>query len=188
MGDLSSALCILRPVLMVAGKVFKSVRCNSIFGVCIPAKAGKSMFIDSISVSDNYLLLDLERNLELTMSSEDAQRLNALKGTASYQVHAYPIYKRYFDEIVKNYRRKSILVFSSDLRLMAYLNIKKTYTYIPSNSLADVMRSNLQEHDAKLFTDSRLELLLNAKKMISYNSFDDLQKAIQTKFKLQIKL
>lgn len=188
MGDLSSVLCILRPLVRVAGAVFKSVRCNTIVGVCLPTKGGKSMFIDSISVSDNYLLLDLERNLELTMRAEDAQRLNELKGTASYQIHAYPIYKKYYDETVKNYRRKSIVVFSSDLRLMKYLGIKKTYTYIPSNSLADVLRSNMPEHDAKLFTDSRLELLLNAKKMISYNSFDDLQKALQSKFKLQVKL
>ena len=96
MADLSSVLCILRPVVMVAGKMFKSVKCNRIFGVCIPAKAGKSMFIDSISVSDNYLLLDLARNLALTMSTEDAQRLTALKGSASYQIHAYPIYQRYY--------------------------------------------------------------------------------------------
>lgn len=188
MADLSSVLCILRPVVMVAGKMFKSIKCNRIFGICVPCKAGKSLFIDSISVSDNYLLLDLERNLELTMTQEDAQRLNALKGTASYQIHAYPIYKRYYEEIIKNYRNKAIIVFCSDLRLMAYLGIKKTYTFIPSNTLSDAIRANLDEHDAKLFTDSRLELLLNAKKMISYSSFDELQKALQAKFKLQVKL
>jgi len=186
--DLNTVICVLRPIVLGLSKVFKNIACNRIVGLAIPAKAGKSVLADNISVADNFLILDVERLIELSMTQEESDRLAKLKGTSSYQIHAYPLYKRYYLEILKAHKGRNIIVLASDLKLLAYLNIKKTFTFVPNNKLSDMIVKSLDEDSAKLFTDTRLELLANTNKYITYDGFDKLADLLATKFKLQTKL
>jgi hypothetical protein len=68
------------------------------------------------------------------------------------------------------------------------LNIKKTFTFVPNNKLSDMIVKSLDDESAKLFTDTRLELLANTNKYITYDGFDKLADLLATKFKLQTKL
>lgn len=186
--DLNAVLCVIRPLLLGLSKVFKNIVCARIVGLAIPAKAGKSVLSDAISTHDNWLILDVERLVELSMSAEEAERLNKIKGTASYQIHAYPIFKKYYIELLKAHKGRNIICLVSDLRLLEYLGIKKTYTFVPDNKLADAMLKSMAEDDSKLFTDSRLDLLANTHNYITYRGFDDLRDLICEKFKLRTKL
>jgi hypothetical protein len=186
--DLNAVLCVVRPLLLGLSKVFKNIVCSRIVGLAIPSKAGKSVLSDGISSHDNWLVLDVERLIELSMSAEEAERLKHIKGTSSYQIHAYPIYKKYYLDILKAHPRKNIICLVSDLRLLEYLGIKKTYTFVPDNKLADAMVKAMGDEDAKLFTDSRLDLLANTHNYITYKGFDDLATLIVDKFKLRTKL
>ena len=186
--DLNAVLCVVRPILLGLSKIFKSIVCSRIVGLAIPAKAGKTVLSDAISTHENWLILDVERLIELSMSAEEAERLNRIKGTASYQIHAYPIYKKYYLEILKSHPKRNIICLVSDLRLLDYLNIKKTYTFVPDNKLTDAMTKAMSEDDAKLFTDTRLDLLANTKNYVAYRGFDDLRDLICEKFHLRTKL
>jgi len=186
--DLNTVICVLRPIVLGLSKMFKGIACNRIVGLAIPAKAGKSVLADNISVADNWLILDVERLIELSMTQEESDRLAKLKGTSSYQIHAYPLYKKYYLDILKAHKNRNIIVLASDLKLLDYLGIKKTFTFVPNNKLSDCIAKSLDEASAKLFTDTRLELLANTNKYITYDGFDKLADLLATKFKLQTKL
>lgn len=186
--DLNAVICVLRPVLLALSKMFKGIVCNRIVGLAIPAKAGKSVLSDNISTHENWLILDVERLIELSMTKEEAERLSHIKGTSSYQIHAYPMYKKYYLDILKSHKNRNIIVMASDLRLLDYLGIKKTYTFVPNNKLADAISKTLDEDNCKLFNDTRLDLLANTKNYITYEGFDKLGELLVEKFKLRTKL
>lgn len=185
--DLNAVLCVVRPIILGLSKVFKNIVCSRIVGLAIPAKAGKTVLSDAISTNE-WLILDVERLIELAMTKEESDRLVHIKGTASYQIHAYPIYRRYYVDLLKAHKGRNIIVMASDLKLLAYLGIKKTYTFVPDNKLADAVMKSMDEEASKLFVDTRLELLANTRDYITYRGFDDLRDLVVDKFKLQTKL
>lgn len=183
-------MCIVAPLAHILFKLFKKVKCGGpMVGICAPHYSGKSYFINSVN-SKKYALLDLEANIDLHMTADERNLLKNLNSeNSSRNLHYFPIAKRYLDEIKKNHKGKKILVFSSNYELLEYCGIKYILSYVPSNSLSDNIKLNLDEQAKMIFDSNRVDLMLKAgKKLISYNNFDDFNKDIINKFKLQIKL
>lgn len=186
-----SLICLVRPMLKLVKILFNKVDCGSIIAICAPRFSGKSHLI-SQTIGKKYKLLDLEQNIMLHLTSDEKQMLTSFESSnESYNLHYYPLCKKYLVELKKNWKHKALIIFSSDFELLKYCGLTddKINVFIPSNSLADAIRANLNEHDTKLFDNSRTELMLKgSKKVNAYSSFDDFNKMIISKFKLQNKL
>ena len=118
--------CLARPLLSAVGKLRK-VDCGSVNAVVLPRYSGKSTFINSVSSKD-YLLLDLESNIQLELSEAERQKLQSLVGNSSYNLHWFPIARDYLKKIRENHKHKRLIVFCSDLELVKYLGIKNVFT------------------------------------------------------------
>lgn len=183
-------MCLISPLAHLLIKMVKRIKCGGpVVGICAPHYSGKSYFINSV-ISKNYALLDLEANVDLHMKPEEKELLkNMGNENSSRNLHYFPIAKKYLDEVKKNHKGKKILVFSSNYDLLEYCGIGNILSYVPSNSLSDNIKLNLKPDEKSMFDSNRVDLMLKAgKKLISYNNFDDFNKDIINKFKLQIKL
>lgn len=185
---MENAICIALPIIRAVVGLVKKIKCSSTVGVCAPHYSGKSYFINSV-ISKKYALLDLESNVELHMKPEEKQLLNSIGENSSKNLHYFPICKKYLEEVKKNHKGKKLIVFSSNYELLEYCGISDIMSFVPSNSLADNIKLNLNENDKKDFDANRIALMLKAgSKVLSYNTFDDFGKAIINKYKLQMKL
>lgn len=184
---MAELLCLIRPLLSGIGSLLKKATCNRVVAVVLPRHCGKSTFINSISVGDT-LLLDIEENVQLEMSEAERSKLQNLSGNASYNLHYFPICRDYLNKVKTNHKFKKIIVLCSDLELCKYLGISAVFTFVPSNSLARTLSDAFPEDKKARFEESRLSLLLGTKKIFTFNGFDDLNKMIIERFKLQQKL
>jgi hypothetical protein len=184
-------LCLIKPLVVIVTTLYQKVNCSRLYGVCIPKHSGKSYLV-SMCLGDNIELLDLEANLNLHLTESEKETLKSFESSnSSYNLHYYPLARKYLEEVRKNFKHKNIMVFSSNYDLLVYCGVSKSNikTYVPSNDLSNNIRNNLNDHDKKIFDSSRIELMLKgANKLISYHSFDDMNKDIIRKFKLSIKL
>lgn len=188
---MDSLICLVRPLLMGLKAIFKKVDCGKIEAVVAPRFSGKSHLV-SQAIGKKYKLLDLEENIKLHLTADEKQMLSSFESSnASYNLHYYPLVKKYLIELRKNWKHQNLLIFSSDYELLKYCGMSDSQinVFIPSNSLATAITSNLNEHDQRLFDSSRTELMLKGSdKVVSYSSFDDMNKLIIAKWKLQNKL
>lgn len=180
-------LCLVRPLLSGVVKLISGATCNKVVAVVVPRYCGKSHFVNSIS-ADSTLLLDLEENITLQLSADEKEKLQSLVGNSSYNLHYFPICKKYLEETKKNHKFKRIVIFVSDLSLVKYLGIKEVHTFIPSNTLTRTLGDTLTEDKKSKLEESRLALLLATKKINTFSDFGELSKALIDKFKLQQKL
>jgi predicted lipase len=185
----SELLCLVRPILGVLSKIFKSIKCHQLVAIVSHHKSGKSHFINSVQSKD-WLILDLEENVKINLNDGERDHLNKFNGNTSFSVHYYPLCKKYLDSVEANHKGRNIIVFCSDLDLVKYLKIKQVYSFAPSNNLSEMIRNNItDENDQKKYDENRLTTILNAgAKLITFNSFDDFSNKLITKFKLQQKL
>lgn len=187
MESLSTLLCFLRPIY----SILTTIKCNSgsLTAIIIPRFCGKSTLISSLA-SKEYLLLDIEQNLKLSLSPEEQLRLNTLVNDSSWSLHYYPLARKYLHEIQQNHKNRKIIVVCSDLELVKYLQIKTIVAYLPNGSLGDAIKSNLTEEQKLIYENSRIDLLINVKQKLvsSYTDFQSLTQMVINKFKLSQKL
>lgn len=186
----SEMLCFLLPIVRAAVSFVRHIRCGAdIYGVIIPQKSGKSSFVSQIS-SSKYCLIDLDENIKVVLSSEEQAKIDKLNET-SRKLHLFPLAKKYVKELRQQHRDKKLIILSSSLELVEYCGIHKKdiYNFSPSNTLSEHIKCQLSEEQKASFEHSKLELVLRADSLITYNSFDDLAKEIMNKFKgLQLKI
>lgn len=187
MESLSTLLCFLRPIYSILTKI----RCNSgsLSAIVIPRFSGKSTFVSTVC-SKEYLLLDIESNIQLSLTEEEKSRLNSLVGNSSFNLHFYPLAKAYLTNIQQNHKNRKIIVVSSDLELVKYLGIKYILAYVPTNTLGDAVKANLSEEQKAIYEQSRIDLLINIKQkdISSFTDFQSLTQMIMNKYKLSQKL
>lgn len=184
-------LCLIKPLIVIITTLYKKINCSKLYGVTIPKHSGKSYLV-SMCLGNDTELLDIEANVSLSLTEAEKETLKSFESSnSSYNLQYYPLCRKYLEQVRKDFKNKNIIVFSSNYDLLVYCGVAKSNikTYVPSNDLSNNIRQNLNEHDKKIFDSSRIELMLKgAKKLISYHSFDDMNKDIIHKFKLSIKL
>ncbi len=179
--------CFIAPLVKMAIEGIKKIKCQGDVAICAPHNSGKSFFINNVS-SKKFALLDLEENVALHLSKEEKELLGALDNNSSKNLHYFPLCKKYLQEIKKNHKGRNLIIFSSNFELLEYCGLKKIYSFVPSNSLTENIKLNLNEEQKKIFESSRIDLMLKAKDITSFNSFDDFNKSLINKYKLQAKL
>ncbi len=186
---MESLSCVIGPAFGVFKFLFKRIKCPQIVAVCVPRFSGKSTFINSVS-SNEYLLLDLEANVKLVMTDEERNQLQSLQGNPSYDLHYKPIAKKYLDRIREEHKGKSILIFVSSLELAEYCGIKKVFTYVPSQTLSDQIKTQLNGENQRIFETCKNQLMcqLKPKQLNTFDTFLNLASQLKDKFKLVSKL
>lgn len=171
----------------------KKCLCNKILGIVVPSKAGTTQLINSLALTDEVVILDLAENIKLTLNDKELEMFNTLnRQSPSYMIHVMPLYKRYFEQIKKDFKGKRILLVSSNSKEIEYCGIakKKIHSFVPNSDFTKIISDNLPEEQKQIFEASRLELLLNAKERqrTVFKSFDDLKEKIVAKYKLSVKI
>lgn len=181
--------CVVSPVLFLMGKMCKNIKCPKVVAVVVPRFGGKSTFIQSVS-SNNYLLLDLEENVKMMMTDSEKSQIESLQGSNSFNLHYYPLVKKYLKSIVLDHPNKNIVVFVSSLDLAKYCEIKTINAFVPSSNLCDTIKAGLSGEAQKLFDTSKNDLLvkLKPKQLNVYDSWLKLGELLSDKFDLTSKL
>lgn len=186
----SEMLCFIMPIIRGILSAVRHIRCGAdIYGVIVPRKSGKSMFVSQIS-SSKYCLIDLDENIKVILSTEEQAKIDKLNET-SRKLHLFPLCKKYVAELRKQHRDKKLIILSSSLELVEYCGIHKKdiYNFSPSATLSETIKCSLSVEEQAEFEHNKLELVLRADSLTTYNSFEDLGKEIMTKFKgLQLKI
>lgn len=189
---MSEVLCLLKPFFILGAKALMKVKCPSgMVGVCAPRHAGKSTLIHSTE-STEWELVDLEELVKLSLTEQEKKTLESLNGqnVKAYSLHYKPLAKKYLQQLKKQHKGKRFLVFASDIETLKYCGIATIHSWVPSNSLARTITEHLNEEEARIFSSSRIDIMLNASKKLlsSFNSFDDYVKDVANKFNLQMRL
>lgn len=180
--------CFLAPLAKLIWSGIKKIKCPQDVAIVAPHYSGKSFFVNSVS-SKKFALLDLEENVRLHLSKEEKELLASLNNNSSYNLHYFPVVKKYLQQIKKDHKGKNLIIFSSNYELLEFCGIKNIMSFVPSNELSNNIKLTLDEDKKKQFDSSRVDLMLKAgDNLISFNSFDDFGKQIINKFKLQAKL
>ncbi len=188
----STLMCILTGGVSLLYRACKSVKCGNIKCIVIPTKCGKSTLIGNLT-DFNFKILDLEENALLSLSQEERDKLNQMKGNSSFNLHYYPLVKKYLDNIKENFKHNNLLIFCSDIELAKYCGItkKNIYSFVPSNRLTNEILNRVVSQNTtekQIFESSRLNVLLKNINLKSYDSYDELKNLVMNKFKLKSKL
>jgi hypothetical protein len=180
-------------VSMLVRMLKKKCLCNKVLGIIVPSKAGTTQLVNSLNLTDDCVILDLAENIKLTLNEKELEMFNTLnRQSPSYMIHILPLYKRYFEQIKKDFKGKRIILVSSNSKEIEYCGVNKKliHSFVPNSEFTKIIGDNLPEDQKVMFEASRLELLLNAKEANRsvFKSFDDLKEKIVAKYKLSVKI
>lgn len=188
---MSEYICILLPIVKFLSKI--KCRYSSLSAVVSPRKSGRTELVKSLE-DKRYILLDLDSSVKMEMTNEETQKLNQLERdneSTSYNSFYYPLCKRYLQKLKKNFKKKNIIVFSSDPELVKYLEISNVLYLSPSNKLFSTILDKYQNDNGlkKLLQQSRDNVVSHAgKKLCAYNSYEQMMSLVADKFSLKPKL
>jgi hypothetical protein len=178
---------------MLVKMLKKKCLCNKIVGIVVPSKSGTTQLVNSLNLTDESIVLDLSENIKLTLNEKELEMFNTInRQSPSYMIHILPLYKRYFEQIKKDFKGRRIILVSSNSKELEYCGIAKKliHSFVPNSEFTKIIADNLPEEQRAMFEASRLELLLNAKERQRsvFKSFDDLKEKIVAKYKLSVKI
>lgn len=173
-----------------------------ISGLCIIHKGGKTTLQNNLNkmVLANDALSKKEKSKVFCVDSDSLLRLHSdvetIKKILAFRyegnntmadVIERPIIKESFEKLVKNYIGWRIIVLSSNLSLLEYLNISDIVVLLPSNNLfKEILKSVEPEEEKEKINDERLLLAeLCEQKYSSYKSFEHLEDLVSSNFGLK---
>jgi hypothetical protein len=183
-------VCLLTPLIGLLSKI----KCRFIryHGIVIPKKSGKT-HLSKVLEKKDWILLDIENSVKLHLSADEQNKLNVLQDAGekqSYDSFYYPLCKNHFESLKKDFKKKSIIVLSSDAELLKYLNISNILHLAPSNKLfTDILNKEHDPNLKKLIQASRDMIIQSSgKKLKAYDSVENLIQIVSSRFSLNYKL
>lgn len=186
--------CLFSLGVSLLWKVIQTkIKCNIIQGVVIPSKGGCSKLVDSVAVSDKYVVLDLNENIKLNLNPDELKLFESIdRNNASFTIHIFPLYKKYIEKVKKDFKGKQIIVLASSAKELEYCGINRIHIYIPNTEFSNIINCSLESDKSSqdVFNKSRMDLLLSTKekKRTIYESFDSLKKEFVARYKVEIKI
>jgi hypothetical protein len=183
-------VCLLSPLIGLLSKI----KCRFIryHGIVLPKKSGKT-HLSKVLEKKDWILLDIENSVKLHLSAEEQNKLTALQDSGekqSYDSFYYPICKKHFEQLKKDFKKKSIIILSSDAELLKYLNISNILHLAPSNKLfTEILNREQDQNNKKLIQASRDLIIQNSGKSLkAYDSIENLIQIVSSRFSLNYKL
>lgn len=188
---MSEYICIISGILSLLSRI--KCKWTRVSAIVAPKRSGKTELIKQLEHKD-FILLDLESCIRLEMSNDELSKLSQLEKNfeeTSYNAFYYPVCKRYLNKIKKDFKRKSIIVFSSDANLIQYLGISNVLYLSPSNKLFTSILEKVgnDENTKRLLQKSRDSIVSKAgTKLQAFQSYEHLMDMVVDKFGLKPKL
>lgn len=184
-------VCLLSPLVALLSKV--KCRFSRVNGIVIPRKSGKT-HLAKVLEKKNYIILDIENSVKLHISNDELRKLEELQNsheTQSYNNYYFPICRKFFNQLQKDFKHKSFLVLSSDPELLKYLGVKNILYLTPSNKLYNqiIQNMSLDEVGKRLLQASRDTIIQSSgKHLTAYDTFENLIQIVSNKFGLHYKI
>ena len=164
---------------------------KSFTGICIPNGCGKS-FVSNVLESDEYHIIDLDQETVEDLDQDEKDSIlnqNQMKISRLIYSKSKMIIQEVLDILKHSSNKgKSIILVSSDYRLLKYNEASTIYYFMPSDLLVEQLKKEPCFNEKK-FQACKQDLIKRKNdKLIIYNSLDELQKIVSTKFNCKLKV
>jgi len=173
-----------------------------ISGLCLISKGGKTTLQNNLNkmVLNNDALSKKEKSKVFAVDTDSLLRLHTdvetIKKVLAFRIEKNesmakvierPIIRESFEKLCKAYDGWRIIVLSSDLSLLEYLNIQDIAVLLPSNNLfKEILKSVEPESEKEKINDDRILLAEQSEqRFTSYKSFEHLEDIVSSNFGLR---
>ena len=170
-------------------KVWKKGRKNEIFAVMTARKGGLTTSLDKVEDYDKerVVLVDEDKIIE-AQDADTRELLVRLRNDNEemFSVKFFPICKQYLEDLKTIYKKTVFIIFTSNLKLIEYLQIKpkRRLVIVPSLRMFNTMVKTLRENEVELLMSSREMLQSLPQEKTYYNTYTQLKDVLEKMVKI----
>lgn len=165
---------------------------SSEYGVCTIPRGGMTTLQNATCDKRKFktIMIDLDALVKGSLTEQEkalVQSYTAVGDENSLSNLLLPKLREIKEQCIKNYPKKRIIYFSTDISVLNHLNIKNIISFLPSRNLYNEIISQ-NENMSDIIQGRKYEITQSDSKIYTYDSFTDLSKVFIEIFKLKMKM